>query len=513
MAKCCVRCRSPRTTLSDGWLCDRGRYNVGFYSDGRRLTTPLLRDGDSWAQISWDDAIALWATRLRGAALAGGGASIAALGSGRLTNEEAYLLQLITRALGSENLDWRVRRQRQASPGPFGGTYADLENAQTIVVIGRPPGQTAPVMDLRIRKAVAQHGARLFVVGEQRCDSAIPYTRIAKVDELSKGGALAAERYAFVWDGIDVVAGASANAAMKRLAGAGKHVAAFIAGDSMNARGVEAMGLLPRAAGLDAAGIFEAAQRGKIGVLSIFGANPVVHSPAGPDDTRATLANIPFVVVSELFLTETASLATLVLPARGPFEKAGHVFDVTGGVRPVRSATAAPPETLADGDMLIALAAELGIALPSPSELEARATAPVEPATGFADPAICGAPPKPAGKKKNDGLHLSIASDPFAGAGTLRHDDRLHELWVRPHVAMSEATAASAGVAAGDLIDLAAGARTLHDLRVRIAAGVPAGVLSIVDGLWDAPAADLAGGETVVAINRRAARAPVGASA
>ena len=141
--------------VSDGWLCDRGRYNIGFYSDSRRLTAPLFRDGDEWSQISWEDAIAMWAVRLREARrIAGGGATVAALGSGRLLNEEAYLLQHLMRAFGSENLDWRARRQRQASPGPFGGRYADLQNAQAIVIIGRPPSQTAPVMDLRIRKAV-----------------------------------------------------------------------------------------------------------------------------------------------------------------------------------------------------------------------------------------------------------------------------------------------------------------------------------------------------------------------
>ena len=44
--------------VSDGWLCDRGRYNIGFYDDARRVTSPLLRDGGEWVQIDWDDAIA-----------------------------------------------------------------------------------------------------------------------------------------------------------------------------------------------------------------------------------------------------------------------------------------------------------------------------------------------------------------------------------------------------------------------------------------------------------------------
>ena len=42
--------------ISDGWLCDRGRYNIGFYASPDRLTQPLLRKGGGFVQIGWDDA-------------------------------------------------------------------------------------------------------------------------------------------------------------------------------------------------------------------------------------------------------------------------------------------------------------------------------------------------------------------------------------------------------------------------------------------------------------------------
>ena len=51
--------------ISDGWLCDRGRYNVGYVKDDRRLTQPLYRQNGEWVQIGWDDAITLWKTALR----------------------------------------------------------------------------------------------------------------------------------------------------------------------------------------------------------------------------------------------------------------------------------------------------------------------------------------------------------------------------------------------------------------------------------------------------------------
>jgi NADH-quinone oxidoreductase subunit G len=97
--------------ISDGWLCDRGRYNVGYVKDDRRLTQPLYRQNGEWVQIGWDDAIMLWKTALREGIAKSGAGSAGVVGGGRLLNEEAFLLQHIHRALGVENLDWRSSAQ------------------------------------------------------------------------------------------------------------------------------------------------------------------------------------------------------------------------------------------------------------------------------------------------------------------------------------------------------------------------------------------------------------------
>ncbi len=60
--RCCARMSVEHDdAISDGWLCDRGRYNIGFYASPDRLTQPLLRKGGGFVQIGWDDAFALWA--------------------------------------------------------------------------------------------------------------------------------------------------------------------------------------------------------------------------------------------------------------------------------------------------------------------------------------------------------------------------------------------------------------------------------------------------------------------
>ena len=395
---------------------------------------------------------------------------------------------------------------RPPAPGVGGAIprqYADLENAQAIVTIGRPPSQIAPVVDLRIRKAVAHNGARLFSAGLHAARSFVPETHVAKVAELA---ALLAgfERIAFIWDGIDLARGAEAAALMTQLAAKGVALAAFVPGEQPNARGAEALGLLPRNGGLDAAGMFDAARGGKLKTLAILGANPILRHPAGASAIRAALAKVPFVVASDLFMTETAELANLVLPARGAFEKDGHVTDMTGTILPLRAGHVAPEGTLADGDMLVALAAALAIDVPAPGDIEAQANGAISPDAGFADVSLCGAAPSP--RASEGTLAVAIAAHPFAGGGTVHHDDRLGELRPVPSATLSPATAAAAGVSAGETADLAVDQRVVHDLLVRVDDGAVDGAIAIVDGLPEAPANDLLEGEMARLINVRPAR-------
>ncbi|MBD5655206.1 MAG: molybdopterin-dependent oxidoreductase [Candidatus Eremiobacteraeota bacterium] len=488
--------------ISDGWLCDRGRYNLAFLSDSRRVQGPLLREGSEFVQIGWDDAIELWAKHLRAALAGAGPASVAALGGARLLNEEIVLLAHVMRALGVENLDWRVGRQRQSAFGAHGGSYLDLERANLIVAIGRPPSQTAPVLDLRIRKAVAKNGARYVTVGPHAAESFVAAKRVNDVSDLD-AFLEGATRVAFVWDGIDPSAGRAAAGLMDALIARGCAVFGFVASEQNNARGAEALGMLPRGTGSDATRILASARAGDLATLALFGANPMLHHPSGSAAVRDALERVPFLVVSDLFLTETAQLAHLVLPARASFEKSGHIYDLAGDVLAVQSAHGAPEGTLADGDMLIALAAELELDIPAPDALFARARAPFSPTADFADAGV--APPAAPSPAALAGLRLAIASHIFAGGGTVWFDDRLAELRPAPSALFAPETAAIYGVREGDLLDLAAKDRTLRGLAARIASDAAPGVVVVIDGLPEAPANAFADGEDVRVENVRAA--------
>jgi NADH-quinone oxidoreductase subunit G len=495
--------------ISDGWLCDRGRYNIGFYSDARRITSPLLRQGSEWLQLEWDDAIALWAKHLREAGPAGS----AVIGGGRLLSEEIVLLARTMRGLGTRHIDWRAGRQRQALAGRFGGTYAALERAQLILGFGRQPAQTAPVLDLRIRKAVLRHGARYVTFGLHRAEPFVPSTHVATFEALT---ALTegAGRVAFVWDGIDLPLGARIAQLMDSLDRSGVAVAGYIPGEQGNALGASALGLLPRDGGLAVDGILRAAHAGDVRVMSIFGANPVLQHPLGAPYARAALAAVPFVVASELFFTETSSLAHLILPARGAFEKTGHVYDLAGDVLAVNAGHAAPPGTLSDGEMLVALAAELELDIPAPAEITAAATAPLGATqSGFGDGSFgdgvtllggdSGDAPAPGT------LRIAVGANIFSGGGTVHFDDALAELRPVAAATFAPATAAALGIAAGDYVTIAsAGGAALPDLVARIDEHALAGVVAVIDGLPAAPANGFTDGEAVTV-----ARVPVAEAA
>ncbi|HZY98940.1 MAG TPA: molybdopterin-dependent oxidoreductase [Candidatus Baltobacteraceae bacterium] len=397
--------------ISDTWLCDRGRYNIGFYSSPERVTQPLYKKGGTFVQVDWTDAIELWAKAIRDALHDGGPSGVGAIGGGRLTNEEAYLLQHAFRGAGVANLDWRAGHQRQATPGAKSGRLADIENAQAIVVAGQSPEELAPVMWLRVLKALRK-GAKL--IHEREASAAL---RQAQGDTM--------QSVALIWDGIDLAAG-------KTFADAFAGVAAlstFIASEQGNARGAEAMGMLPGSgpgfasisnAGRDGWGMFEDARNGKLAVLSIFGANPVRNSSVS-DAMNAALGSVPFLVVSDLFMTETASHATLVLPAKGALEKSGTTTNLAGDLLPVNQALQPPDGVRSDLEMLFDLCDALGVDLPAPDALDAAV---ISAAAKVPDFALGDALFKTVACEERQPEHRPILS----GGGTWQHDPTMAPL-------------------------------------------------------------------------------------
>jgi formate dehydrogenase major subunit len=167
--------------VNKGHLCVKGRYAHGFVDAADRQTEPMIRDGDTWRVVTWDEALAAAAAALRQAVDAHGPGAVGVLASARATNEENYLLQKLARAaLGTNNVDGCARVCHAPSAvglntmlgtGAASSAFDDIELARTIVVCGTNTTENHPIVGARIKQAV-RRGANLIVIDPRRIELA-----------------------------------------------------------------------------------------------------------------------------------------------------------------------------------------------------------------------------------------------------------------------------------------------------------------------------------------------------
>jgi NADH-quinone oxidoreductase subunit G len=158
----------PNEAINETWISDRDRFSYeGIYSSDR-LEAPMIREGSSWSAVDWPTALAAAAERLRKQ-----GANLGVLGSGTSTLEELYLLGRLTRALGSRNIDHRLRqrdfRDQQSDP-PYpslGLDIAQIDALDALLIVGSNLRSEVPILAHRVRKA-ARRGARVAFVNPVR---------------------------------------------------------------------------------------------------------------------------------------------------------------------------------------------------------------------------------------------------------------------------------------------------------------------------------------------------------
>ena len=170
-----------------GHSCVKGRFAWGYAHHRERILEPMIRDRitDPWRTVSWEEAIAYAARRLREIQAEHGVGSIGGITSSRCTNEEVWVVQKMVRtAFGNNNVDTCARVCH--SPTGYGlkqtfGTSAGTQNfdsvdhADTIVVIGANPTDGHPVFASRMKRRLRQDipgkpPAELIVLDPRRID-------------------------------------------------------------------------------------------------------------------------------------------------------------------------------------------------------------------------------------------------------------------------------------------------------------------------------------------------------
>jgi formate dehydrogenase major subunit len=112
--------------------------------------------------------------------------------------------------------------------------------------------------------------------------------------------------------------------------------------------------------GLTVTEILDAVHEGKIKGMYILGENPAMSDP-DLDHARAALAKLDCLVVQDIFLTETANFADVILPASAFAEKTGTVTNTNRQVQMGRPAVPPPGEAREDWVIITDLAQRLGL--------------------------------------------------------------------------------------------------------------------------------------------------------
>ncbi len=374
-----------KSGINGDFLCIKGRYAFDFANHTDRLTKPLVRQADGkLAETTWEQAIAFAGRKLREIRESRGGQSIGVIGSNRTTNEENYLLQKFARTvLGTNNIDHHRTADYTAFARAIGtqkeraASLRDTTTAPAILLLGNDPTEQHPLLAWNLRTNVRHNNARIYVVNHAQIKLERQAHEYLTIPQDSYGSAvrfLAGEDAAL--EGEEAKKFREALRAEPNLLivfgseyrgrdiealvnfGLGLPDSRFLClGDYVNSRGAADMGLLPGflpgyvpvsqsgafaeeygnllpdAEGMDLVAMLDAAGRGELAALYVVGSNPV--SRYGVD--AATLKNT-FVVVQDMFLTETALLADVVLPAANLYEKSGTVTNTYGDQQLVKKA-------------------------------------------------------------------------------------------------------------------------------------------------------------------------------
>jgi NADH-quinone oxidoreductase subunit G len=360
-----------RSGINGEFLCIKGRYAFDFNESPDRLQSPMMRVNGNLEPVSWSRALAAVAAKFKEVKVSGG--KFGVIGSNRTTNEENYYLQKFARlGLGTRNIDHHRSGDLTTLLDAISGktaslaTVADLYTAKATLIIGADLAEQQPLLAFQIRANFRHHAAHTYTVtaGPVRERKyavaslhAEPGLELNAVESLRDQLAKEPELVILFGDAIK-------GDAVRKLVAFGdslgipiKYVCLV---DYSNSRGAVDMGLVPGllpgyhadpAAGLATHEMLAAPD---LDVLWVVGANPLKNA--------ALASQNAFVVVQEMFLTETALRADIIFPAASAYEKDGTVTNVTGEVQRLKRA-AKTMGTKSDLEIFGLLAKEMGLNL------------------------------------------------------------------------------------------------------------------------------------------------------
>jgi NADH-quinone oxidoreductase chain G len=401
-----------KSGVNGDFLCIKGRYAFDFAHHEDRLTQPLIRKNGRLTPSTWEEAFELIGKRLTEVRDKDGGQAIGVFGSNRTTNEENYLLQKFSRVvLKTNNIDHHRTADFPAFAAALAGkpeataSMRDIFNAPATLLIGNDPTEQHPLLAWQIRNNVRLHRARLYVINSQSIKLRRQAASFVQMPEGSEGRVAAF--LAGDDEAVNAIGGAETGrdawiALRDKLRGEPNLVIIFgselrgddivsaakfssqipgsklvCLGDYANSRGAADMGLypdllpgyhrvsdagkfheewgtVPQAPGLTLPEMVESAKTGNLRAFYVVGANPVEQFDIDP-----YVFSNSFVVVQDMFLSETAVIADVVLPAANAYEKSGTFTNTCGDLQLVKKAGEVTG-TKSDFEMIVRIAGAMG---------------------------------------------------------------------------------------------------------------------------------------------------------
>jgi NADH-quinone oxidoreductase subunit G len=401
-----------KSGINGDFLCVKGRYAFDFADRDDRLTQPLIRKDGKLTPATWEEAFELIGRRFAEIRDRDGGKSIGVVGSTRITNEESYLLSKFTRVvLKTNNIDHHRTADFPAFATALSGkpdataTMREVYNAPAILVIGNNPTEQHPLLAWQIRNNVRLRRSRLYLINSRTIKLGrqaagfyqIPDGTEAKVAAFLAGDDSAADGIATektsrdAWialrdklrgeQNVIVIFGSEIRGndipALVKFGSAIPGAKFVCLADYANSRGASDMGVypdllpgyhrvadtglfheewgaVPTEAGLTFPEMMEAAKASKLKALYVVGSNPVGRMAIDP-----FIFSKSFVVVQDMFLTETSFIADVVLPAANAYEKSGTFTNTCGDLQLLKKAGEVTG-TKSDFEMIVRIADAMG---------------------------------------------------------------------------------------------------------------------------------------------------------
>lgn len=373
-----TRSRENRA-VNDIWMCDKGWFGYEFTSNPDRLQSPLIRKNGKLESSTWEEALTLVAMKIKEAVPSG---KIGALGGNPLTVEDNYLFQSIMRkGAGVNNVDHHVScttstfQQTGMTLGmeiPIG----DCETLSHAILLGCDITEEFPVVWLRLKQGI-NHGAKATFIGHYAPEVARHLDRVVLHKPLQELEIIKNTLTDIINNSTDgncaiFVGSQYLNSSackniiseLQNLKSSNPNITLNIMEGRGNSYGAHFAGMTPYAGakeGLNALQMLQKASTEGWNFLYVAGADPKTKYPSKL--WNAARNNLNFLVVQDLFLTETAQTADVVLPTLSYIEKNGSFVNMEGRVQKLLPGKEIPLELLSDSEIFTKLAEKLGITI------------------------------------------------------------------------------------------------------------------------------------------------------